>query len=83
MTQPPILPFWEFFASFNINKVIQGFSNNKYLYHHLFEISSHDHFATFPWAFVSGIFAEDGAWNGNLKSQKNVFAPKCLYEVFA
>ena len=70
MTQPPILPCWDF-------------SNNKNYTILLFGISSHDYFATFPWAIVSGIFAEDAAGYGNSKSRKKVFAPKWLYEVFA
>ena len=57
MTQPPISSFWEMFASFNINQVIRGFRITKTSTIILFGISSHDHFATFPWAIVSGISA--------------------------
>ena len=57
----PIVPIWEIFASFHVNKVIRGFRITKTYTITLFGISSHDHFATFPWAIVPGIFAEDAA----------------------
>ena len=61
MTQPPILPFWDFFSSFDINIVIRGFRITQ-TYTIIFSgIFEHGNLATFQWAIVSGIFAEDAA----------------------